>query len=155
MTAKAKPRPVDGTRENHSVVPMPSFVDPHLPEAAGASVNYGHARFEGVEQHPLEHGESYGAVYGGLNTAESTDAEGNVEPLSDPTVPADDPNDRSKWNSERWKEEARKYDLAVGGSKSDLIKRVTDHEAELAKAAENGGTGTDGEEKKEGGSDGS
>lgn len=146
MTTKAKPHRVGGDDPVvHSVVPMPSFVDPHLPEAAGASINYGHARFEGVEDHPLAHGESYGAVYGGLGTAEGTNEEGNVEPLSDPDVEPGDPNDRSKWNTERWKDEARKYELAVGGSKSEIIQRVEAHEAELAASGsgngtENGGT---------------
>lgn len=96
------------------VVPMPSFTDPNLPEAAGGSINFGVAGdFPSFENHPVQHSRDYAS---GLLAEDA------------PTL---DENDRDGWNKPQWVDLAGEYGLPTSGNKDELIARVLEHEASL------------------------
>lgn len=139
MGQKSRPTPLAGEEARPNVVPMPSFVDPNWPEAAGASVNYGHDKYEGVDQHPLVHNPSYGQVHGGLGTAEGTDEDGNTAPLTGADGEPVEPGYTDMTN-DQLKDELRKRDLPVSGNNAELVQRLRDDDdAKAAAAAEDEG----------------
>lgn len=101
------------------IVPMPSFTDPHLPEAAGGSINFGVApNFPPYSAHPVEHAESYGALFRD-DAREETPGE-----------------DREDWKKDQWQELAAEYGLPTSGTKDELIASVEDYEATLGEGGE-------------------
>jgi hypothetical protein len=112
------------------VVPMPSHTDPSNPLSASGSVNMT------LENHPVEHSEDYGAmVEPGEFSPEGTMDQHALEVVTGEEgggrgsqAPSDE--ERVAWTKDDWKAKAAEYELAVGGTKADLQKRVEEHEAE-------------------------
>lgn len=115
----------------NKIVPMPSFTDPNLPEAAGGSVNFGVAgNFPDFEDHPVKHSDDYGAAY--LRGPSGND----VDDTASVREGGDDEEDRDSWGKESWVELAKAYDLPHSGTKDELRERVEAHEADLESGEE-------------------
>jgi hypothetical protein len=93
---------------------MPAFLDPKNPQSLGGSVNYGYPGHPDLEDHPMEHAESYGASEKGAAVETSSAVDEN----------------RDDWTLEQWKDLAREYDLPVSGTKDEVVDRVETYEAD-------------------------
>lgn len=112
-------------KRGHNIIPMPTFTDPKLPEAAGGSINFGVAGdFPPFEDHPVEHSDDYGV---GLDLTKGSQKESSST-KSDTGGDGEAPADRADWTNAHYKEALAAVGLSTSGNRNDLSTRLEEYE---------------------------
>lgn len=114
------------------LVPMPSFTDPHLPEAAAGSINLD------LDDHPVEHSADYGGEFEERDKV-NTPADESVTNADDghpgrreqaaKTPQVELPENREEWTKAHYQAALRQAGLPVSGNLEAVTERYEEYEA--------------------------